>query len=44
VVYEADLGKKTETVAKSMTEYNPGPAWHKTEIEQQETAGGPATK
>ena len=43
VVYEADLGKKTETVAKSMTEYNPGPAWHKTEIEQQETAGGPAT-
>ena len=38
VVYEKDLGKKTETVAKSMKEYNPSPGWEKAEEEPQESA------
>jgi hypothetical protein len=38
VVYEKDLGKKTEVVAKSMKEYNPNSGWRKTEEQQAETA------
>jgi Protein of unknown function (DUF2950) len=39
VVYEKDLGKKTDTAAKSMKEYNPGPGWEKAQEEpQQESA------
>jgi hypothetical protein len=38
VVYEKDLGKKTEVVAKALTEYNPNPTWKKAEEQQQETA------
>jgi hypothetical protein len=37
VVYERDLGKQTEVLAKAMKEYNPA-SWHKTEDQEQETA------
>ena len=37
VVYQKDLGKKTEVLATGMKEYNPDSSWQKTE-EQQETA------
>jgi Protein of unknown function (DUF2950) len=43
VVYERDLGKKTETVAASLKEYNPDFHWVKSEEEQQ-TAGAQTTK
>jgi hypothetical protein len=38
-VYEKDLGKKTETAAKAMKEYNSDSSWKKT-VEQQEEASG----
>jgi hypothetical protein len=38
VVYEKDLGKKTDVVAKNMKEYNPNSSWHKAEEQQEETA------
>jgi hypothetical protein len=38
VVYEKDLGKKTETTAKAMKEYNPSPGWQKAQEEPQESA------
>jgi len=44
VVYEKDLGKKTESIAKSLKEYNPDSRWKKTEAEQQEASGGQAPK
>jgi hypothetical protein len=37
VVYQKDLGKKTEVLAKGMKEYNPDSSWQKTE-EQEEMA------
>ena len=37
VVYQKDLGKKTEVLAKGMKEYNPDSTWQKTG-EQEETA------
>jgi hypothetical protein len=42
VVYEKDLGKKTETIAISMHEFNPDSGWQKAESEQQAADGGPA--
>ena len=39
VVYQKDLGKKTEAVAKAMKLYNPDSSWQKAE-EQPEEAGG----
>jgi hypothetical protein len=39
VVYEKDLGKKTETLAISMREFNPDSSWQKAMEEQQATAG-----
>ena len=44
VVYQKDLGKKTEVLAKSMKEYNPDSTWQKSEEQQQETAGEQKTK
>jgi len=44
VVYEKDLGKKTDSSAKSMKEYNPNSGWHKTEEKNQAAAGGDTTK
>jgi hypothetical protein len=41
-VYEKDLGKKTDVLAKGLKEYSPASGWRKTEEEQVETAGGPA--
>jgi hypothetical protein len=43
VVYQKDLGKKTEVLAKGMKEYNPDSSWQKTE-EQEETAAEQKTK
>ena len=34
VVYQKDLGKKTEVLAKSMKEYNPDYGWQKTEEQE----------
>jgi hypothetical protein len=31
VVYEKDLGKKTDAVARSMKEYNPSSGWQQAE-------------
>jgi len=38
IVYQKDLGKKTEVVAKALKEYNPNSSWQKAEEEQEETA------
>jgi hypothetical protein len=43
VVYEKDLGKKTETIAISMHEFNPDSGWQKAELDQQAASGGQAT-
>jgi len=39
VVYEKDLGEKTDVLAKAMKEYNPDSGWHKSEKQQVEAAG-----
>jgi len=44
VIYEKDLGKKTDTVAKEMKGYNPTAKWHKVEDDTQESASDGATK
>ncbi len=38
VLYQKDQGKKTEQLAKAMTEYNPGSGWKKAALQSQETA------
>jgi len=38
VVYQKDLGKKTEALAKSMKDYDPNSTWTKAEEQQEETA------
>jgi len=43
-VYEKDLGKKTEALAKTMKEFNPNSSWRKAEEQQEETAGEQKTK
>ena len=40
VVYQKDLGKKTEALGKSMQEYNPDSSWSKAEEEPPLTASG----
>ena len=44
VVYQKDLGRKTDPLAKAMKEYNPDSSWQKAEEQQQETAGDQKTK
>ena len=44
IVYQKDLGKKTEVLAKAMKEYNPNSSWQKAEEEQEETAAEQKTK
>lgn len=44
VVYQKDLGKKTDVLAKAMKEYNPNPSWQKAEDEHEETASEQQTK
>ena len=39
VVYQKDLGKKTDVLAKAMNEYNPSSGWKKAEEQAVETAG-----
>src|SRR6266481_6953129 len=38
VVYQKDLGKKTEVLVKSMKEYNPDSSWQKSEEQPEQTA------
>jgi hypothetical protein len=38
LVYQRDLGKNTETIAKAIKEYNPSVSWQKSELESEETA------
>jgi hypothetical protein len=40
VVYQKDLGKKTEALGKAMQEYNPDSGWSKAEEEAAQTASG----
>jgi hypothetical protein len=44
VVFQKDLGKKTETLAKEMKGYNPDSSWQKAELQQEETAGDQKTQ
>ncbi|HTZ99675.1 MAG TPA: DUF2950 domain-containing protein [Candidatus Aquilonibacter sp.] len=41
IIYERDLGKDTETIAKTMKAYNPGPGWRKAMIEQETAQAQP---
>jgi hypothetical protein len=44
VVYQKDLGKKTEALAMTLVEYNPKLTWQKAEEQQEETADNQKTK
>jgi hypothetical protein len=44
VVYEKDLGRKTDVVAKKMKEYNSNSSWQKPEEQQEETASDQKAK
>ena len=44
VVYQKDLGRKTDAIAKAMKEYNPDSSWQKAEEQPEETAGEQKTK
>lgn len=44
IVYEKDLGKKTEALAKAMKEFNPNASWHKAEQQPAESAAQKKTK
>jgi hypothetical protein len=44
VVFQKDLGKKTETLAKETRAYNPDSSWQKAEEQQVETAGDQQTQ
>jgi hypothetical protein len=41
VVYQKDLGTKTDVIAKAMTEYNPDSSWRKADEQQEQTGGQP---
>lgn len=44
VVYQKDLGRKTDTLAKDLKEYNPDASWQKAEELPEEPAGDQKTK
>ncbi len=44
VVYQKDLGKQTDVLARAMKEYNPNSSWQKAEEQTEETAGEQKTK
>jgi len=44
VVYQKDLGRKTDVLSKALKEYNPNPTWRKAEDQQEETAGEQKTR
>ena len=39
VLYQKDLGAKTDVLAKAMMEYDPNSRWQKGENQKEETAG-----
>jgi hypothetical protein len=43
-VYQKDLGKKTNALAKATKEYKPNSSWQKAEEQQEESAGDQKTK
>jgi len=43
-VYEKDLGRKTDVLAKAMKEYGPNSSWQKAEEQPEETGGERAAK
>ncbi len=44
IVYQKDLGKTTEALAKAMKEYNPTPGWQKAQSGEMESAAGSSAK
>lgn len=44
VVYQKDLGKKTEAVGDALKDYNPDSKWEKTGVTPEQTADAPKTK
>jgi hypothetical protein len=44
VVYQRDLGKKTDVLAKAMKEYNPDSSWQEVEGQQKDVAAEQKTK
>jgi hypothetical protein len=44
VVYQKDLGKKTDVHAKDMKKYDPNASWQKAEEQQEEAAGEEKTQ
>jgi hypothetical protein len=44
VVYQKDLGKKTDVLVKAMKEYDANPSWQKAEDQREETADRQKTK
>ena len=44
MVYQKDLGKKTETLAKAMKQYDPDSSWQKADEQPDEAAGEQKTK
>jgi Protein of unknown function (DUF2950) len=44
VVYQKDLGKKTDALAKAMKDFDPGPGWQKNEEQPEESAAEQKTK
>jgi hypothetical protein len=44
VVYQKDLGKKTDILAKAMKEYNRNSSWQKAEEQPEEAAGEQKTQ
>jgi Protein of unknown function (DUF2950) len=44
VVYQKDLGKRTEVLSKGMKEYNPDSSWQKAEEQQEQPAANQKTK
>jgi hypothetical protein len=44
VIYEKDLGEKTEAIAKSLQEFNPAAGWQKTQVEMQAASEATAKK
>jgi hypothetical protein len=44
VVYEKDLGRKTDALAKAMKEYNPNSSWQRAEEQYDETVDAQETK
>jgi hypothetical protein len=44
VVYQKDLGKRTDVLAKAMQEYNLNSSWQKAEEQHEDTAGEQKTK